>query len=286
MSKPPDFICIGAAKAGTTWLCRSLRNSPGYWMPPVKELRYFGHKDIGERDKGLLQNAEAAPDMQPEQLEWIRRYVTGSPKDDAWYLSLFASAGDNMTGDISPGYAPLAKRFIEHAKRLCPNASILMLVRNPFERNISHLANLAARKLLGHKSRPNQHHEAGVALTADMLHAELASPAFVRQSEQALAVRQWRAVFGDRVMVFFYDDLAANPVTFLDKVTGSLGKPSRPSDEAVLFARANPMLPVSTEDVAKIRETIRPMCEAEIAALNSEIGPTPYLWNRLAPAYT
>lgn len=150
MSKPPDFICIGAAKAGTTWLRRALKNSPGYWMPPVKELRYFG-QDIGDRDKRLLENAEAMTDMPPQTLEWFRRYVNGSPKDDAWYLSLFEFAGDNVTGDVSPAYAPLPVRFIEHAKRLCPDASILTLVRNPFERNVSHLANLAAQKLLGQK---------------------------------------------------------------------------------------------------------------------------------------
>src|SRR2546423_4071056 len=37
----PDFLCIGAQKAGTSWLYHQLNSHPDFWMPPVKELRYF-----------------------------------------------------------------------------------------------------------------------------------------------------------------------------------------------------------------------------------------------------
>jgi hypothetical protein len=37
----PDFLGIGAQKAGTTWLYQVLRVHPGVWLPPVKELHYF-----------------------------------------------------------------------------------------------------------------------------------------------------------------------------------------------------------------------------------------------------
>src|SRR5215471_17299234 len=37
----PDFLCVGAHKAGTTWLYRQLDSHPDFWMPPVKELHYF-----------------------------------------------------------------------------------------------------------------------------------------------------------------------------------------------------------------------------------------------------
>ena len=37
----PGFLCIGAQKAGTTWLLAQLKSHPGIWMPPVKELQYF-----------------------------------------------------------------------------------------------------------------------------------------------------------------------------------------------------------------------------------------------------
>ena len=37
----PDFLCIGAQKAGTGWLYEQLRHHPDFWMPPMKELHYF-----------------------------------------------------------------------------------------------------------------------------------------------------------------------------------------------------------------------------------------------------
>src|SRR2546423_15293863 len=41
MSSGPDFLCIGAQRAGTGWLYEQLRNHPDFWMPPMKELHYF-----------------------------------------------------------------------------------------------------------------------------------------------------------------------------------------------------------------------------------------------------
>ena len=37
----PDFICVGAQKAGTRWLYDQLAFHPEFWMPPVKELHFF-----------------------------------------------------------------------------------------------------------------------------------------------------------------------------------------------------------------------------------------------------
>jgi len=37
----PDFLCVGAHKAGSTWLYQQLDSHPDFWMPPVKELHYL-----------------------------------------------------------------------------------------------------------------------------------------------------------------------------------------------------------------------------------------------------
>ena len=37
----PDFLCVGAQKAGTSWLYRQLEPHPDFWMPPVKEFHYL-----------------------------------------------------------------------------------------------------------------------------------------------------------------------------------------------------------------------------------------------------
>ena len=37
------FVCVGAQKAGTTWLARVLEDHPEIFMTPVKEIHYFDH---------------------------------------------------------------------------------------------------------------------------------------------------------------------------------------------------------------------------------------------------
>ena len=37
----PHFLCIGAQKAGTTWLYDNLKQHPGVWLAPIKEIFYF-----------------------------------------------------------------------------------------------------------------------------------------------------------------------------------------------------------------------------------------------------
>ena len=47
----PSFLCIGAQKAGTTWLHAQLRSHPKVWLPPIKELHYFDHKFVKGQKK-------------------------------------------------------------------------------------------------------------------------------------------------------------------------------------------------------------------------------------------
>ena len=40
----PDFLGIGAQKAGTTWLAANLRRHPDVFIPERKELHFFDNK--------------------------------------------------------------------------------------------------------------------------------------------------------------------------------------------------------------------------------------------------
>lgn len=159
--RPPDFLCIGAAKAGTTWLYRVLRSCPGYWMPPVKELRYLLLRELRGSDQRNargriedilrdIQNRAATAKsnaIDADDRAWLQHYVFGEPKDDDWYFGLFSSAGRRVTGDVSPGYA-----HIENAKAvsvLLPHASAVLIVRNPIERDLSHALHHAVLRSLG-----------------------------------------------------------------------------------------------------------------------------------------
>ena len=97
----PDFVCIGAQKAGTTWLHRQLSEHPEVFVPERKELDFFTRK------RSIL-----------------------------WYRGQFRPAlRHQITGDLSPNYMPR----IEPAEmvRLLPNAKVFCILRDPAERAFS-----------------------------------------------------------------------------------------------------------------------------------------------------
>ena len=94
----PDFIGIGAQKAGTTWLHHNLQAHPGIWMPKEKELHYFDEKIKqeggplrrlrGDRplDKRWRRQAKSRLRRVPkgpfaEDLGWDLRYFLAKPGD-------------------------------------------------------------------------------------------------------------------------------------------------------------------------------------------------------------
>lgn len=106
----PDFFCIGAQKAGTSWLYHELLRHPDVRMPP-KELRWFEDHKTSWED----------------------------------YLSNFRDAGTHVTGDITPVYmvCPTAP---EEMKRRCPDARVFAILREPTARAFSQYRMLRWKK--------------------------------------------------------------------------------------------------------------------------------------------
>lgn len=97
----PDFLGIGAQKAGTTWLYRNLRKHPDLYLPEQKELHYF---------------------------DWHFHQPLRS------YARHFQAAGDRRKGELTPGYGILPPERVAFVRRLLPDLRLLLLLRNPIER--------------------------------------------------------------------------------------------------------------------------------------------------------
>lgn len=158
----PDFICIGAAKTGTSWLYDILKSHPLIWLPPIKEISYFtSHYVVGSKEyfrpRRLEQLNEARrywsdPDGGPIWRPlWDREGRIGAEaaiehlaKDeltDDWYQEIFGFRDpDQVAGDISPDYALLPRAGVRHLVSLNPHIRIIVLLRDPVERLISHAA--------------------------------------------------------------------------------------------------------------------------------------------------
>lgn len=108
--RPPDFLVIGAMKAGTTFLFRRLSAEPSVVMPRTKEPG-----DLAD-DRVLTPSG-------------LRRY-----------LRLFARAtSDQMVGEASTIYTKLPDYpgCADRASVVCPRAKIVYVIRDPVRRIIS-----------------------------------------------------------------------------------------------------------------------------------------------------
>ncbi len=117
----PTFLGIGVQKAGTSWLYDKLASHPDIFLPDVKELHYFDNDEWFCSDDGL-----------------------------ARYLSHFPKTDDQKTykhiGEVTPRYI-YKEDAPERIKRVCPDAKMIVILRNPVERLYSqYKMNLAGTK--------------------------------------------------------------------------------------------------------------------------------------------
>lgn len=97
----PDFLGIGAQKAGTSWLYANLRRHPQIFLPEQKELHF-----------------------------WDRRYH----RSLHYYAAKFRGGRGLVKGEITPAYSILPPERIAFIRRLLPELRLVLLLRNPVER--------------------------------------------------------------------------------------------------------------------------------------------------------
>lgn len=117
----PNFIVIGAAKAGTTALYHYLAEHPEVFMSRVKETNYFAY---GLDGQGQLLYGD--PELHDFPIKTLREYE-----------ELFAGADNaGAIGEASPIYleSPHAAGRI---RELIPNARIICSLRHPVDRAYS-----------------------------------------------------------------------------------------------------------------------------------------------------
>lgn len=155
----PNFLCIGAMKTGTTWLCENLRQHPGIWLPREKEIHYFTgwgrpcfswprHLKRSLRRPGIQSMLMSdLSNLRFRSMPWDLRYLFGR-RNDRWYASLFKGGRGKITGDMSATYAELDRPAVEHVFKLMPHVKVIYGLRNPIERAWSH-ALMAIDKRIG-----------------------------------------------------------------------------------------------------------------------------------------
>ncbi len=184
----PNFFIIGVGKGGTTSLYKYLSSHPEIYMCPIKEPNYFA-KDLYKFHDCL--------DVQTPIKEF---------KD---YIALFKNAkGKKAIGEASVSYLYSDVAPFE-IKNLVPDAKIIIILRNPIERALSHfLMNLRD----------------GLIVDTNFCKAIQKRPLYLKLGLYSKHIEKYFNVFNeDNVLILFYEDLKENPIDLLRKIFLFLG---------------------------------------------------------------
>jgi Sulfotransferase family len=277
----PDFMCVGAQKAGTQWLYDQLAMHPQFWMPPLKELHYFDlpgtrvkkARRIHRRAKRDLAayNAEREAlhrrPIEERDLVFLRDFIRLPTKIDIeLYARLFAAKGGSIAGDITPGYSGLEPDTIGLIAARFPALKVVFIARNPVDRFWSAFNMRLRRGDIGART--------DVAAIRDF--AERGG--VKRRSSPSTIVRRWRSAMPEgQFALFFFDDLLADPLdlrrrilTFLDASAEASG----PVD--VGFNRKDARSKIAMSD--SMQSAVAAILADELRACAKELGGPAVNW--------
>ena len=218
----PVLFCVGAAKAGTSWLHSQLSAHPGCHFRSIKELHYFDALDEGtlsrnlqrirERQIALLERTGGGLNASVAQAariadggDWLDVLERGREDTQAYldYLRKGAAEGQ-VVGETTPAYALLSADRLSRMARLAPDVRFLYLLRDPVERLWSHVRMIAGRRDQDGVVTPRRC-ERILARTISGEESQI-----VRRSDYAGALQRLKAaVPGGRLLVEVFEEMVS-----------------------------------------------------------------------------
>jgi hypothetical protein len=206
----PDFLCVGAQKAGTTWLYQQLDSHPDFWMPPIKELHYFD-------ELSRVQRARPPRCRDERDLRFLEsmKSLSAEPCIDLEnYARLFEPKASLLSGDITPTYSTLSDEVIRRIVEHFPNLKVIFLARDPVERAWSHLSMEVCYRQI----------EPFDVTDIDDVNRNFLRRGMLLRSYPSATVARWkRHVRPDLFRVYFFDDLQRNPTELRRSILHFLG---------------------------------------------------------------
>lgn len=198
----PNFLIVGAAKAGTTSLYSYLDQHPQIYMSTEKEPRFFALEGETLHFQGPTQD--------------INQF---SVTDLAAYQQLFEGVTDEIAiGEASTLYLHSPKA-LERIRYHIPKAKIVVGLRDPAERAFSSYVHLV-RDGFEPLSFPES-----LSAEPERIQDNWQPLWFYQQRGfYAKQLKQYLEAFGsDNVQVYLYEDLAADSLTVAQKIYHFLG---------------------------------------------------------------
>ncbi|MGH9890428.1 MAG: sulfotransferase family protein [bacterium] len=192
----PNFLLLGAAKAGTTSLYRYVAQHPDIFMSPVKEPGFF-----------IWEGREY--DVQGARLERVRSRPI---QDFASYAELFSGAKqERIRGEGSTGYLH-TPGVAERIRQCIPGAKLIAILRDPVDRAYSAFLNARTTGIepfsdfaQALESEPRRVRNQWIGLTL-----------YVTVGKYGQQLERYLAVFPpEQLRVYLYEDLAREPLALV-----------------------------------------------------------------------
>lgn len=117
----PNFLIVGAAKAGTTSLYYYLQQHPQISFPVIKEPKYFSSKNLRFPHNGIGD-------------DYVDKYAIKNLSD---YDKLFHNVDNERVGEASPDYLYYYESCTKEIKKLLGDIPIIIILRDPVKRAFS-----------------------------------------------------------------------------------------------------------------------------------------------------
>jgi hypothetical protein len=201
-SKSPNFLIIGAAKAGTTSLHRYLRQHPEIFMPNLKEPKFFALEGKKLDFKGPAQGIN---------------YNSVTRFDD--YLNLFSEVRfEKAIGEASPIYLS-DSRAPHNIKKYFPNIKLISILRNPADRAFSsycHLLRENYEDLSFEEGLKNENFR--IDNRWSLLYH------YTKEGYYSIYLKRYLDLFDiSQIKIILYEDFSRDPRTVLSEIFNFLG---------------------------------------------------------------
>lgn len=198
----PNFLVIGAAKAGTSSIYSYLKQHPQVYMSEIKEPKFFS--------------------LEGEQLDFAgpSQYINRTSINNLdSYQELFEGVRDEIAiGEASPLYLYSAKAA-ERIKHYIPEAKLIVILRHPAERAFSSFAHLVRE---GFETLT---FEAGLEAESQRI-ADKWAPLWYYQ-DKGFYAKQLKPYFElfdrQQIKVYLYEELQQNTIGLVQDIYQFLG---------------------------------------------------------------
>ena len=266
MTEPALLFCVGATKAGTSWLYKYLHDHPDCALPAVKEAHYWDTFDaeacaqqvarFRQRLRELRTRKEEARgagrgwqvsnlNRRIDEMKKLIGVLEGDRSDDRAYLDWLVGGvtQTKLYADITPNYATLDDTLLARMVGISAQTRVLFLIRDPLDRLWSHIRMQARRQRQAHEVYEKKANN----ILYRMLNRGQETHILERGDYPSIIRKLRRVVPRDRLFITFTEEVmghnGVSPLAAflgIDPATPKVGAPVHKGPEVVMLDKLRP----------------------------------------------